>query len=79
MRSGGSGLIAWPPEDILLLKLQWCQLGQGILDRQWIDLVNMIKVQGESLDRDCLERWARTLDVGDLHAKAWSELEGFGQ
>ena len=70
MRIEGSGLIAWPPEDILLLKLQWYQLGQGILDRQWTDLVNMIKVQGESLDHDCLECWAHTLDVGDLHAKA---------
>lgn len=38
------------PEDVVLNKLEWYRLGNEVADRQWLDLVNVIKVQGEALD-----------------------------
>lgn len=37
------------PEDTLLHKLVWYKLGNQISDRQWGDVLGMLKVQGELL------------------------------
>jgi len=58
------------PEDTLLHKLVWYKLGNRISDRQWSDAVGVLKVQGDSLDRVYLERWAAQLDVADLLLRA---------
>ena len=42
------------PEDVILAKLEWSQLGQS--ERQFLDAVNVAKVQGEKLDRSYLEK-----------------------
>jgi hypothetical protein len=41
-----------PPEDILLQKLRWFRLGGEVSDRQWRDVLAIIRVQGPRLDRD---------------------------
>ncbi len=61
------------PEDILLAKLEWYRLGEEISDKQWNDILGVIKVQQDALDRPYLEKWAAELGVGDLLAKAWAE------
>jgi hypothetical protein len=57
-------------EDTLLHKLIWYKLGDQVSDRQWGDVVGVLKVQGDSLDREYLELWARLLDVSDLLSRA---------
>lgn len=53
-------------EDILLRKLQWCRLGREISDRQWNDILGIIKTQTDKLDVDYLKYWAEELQVADL-------------
>ncbi|MGD0654850.1 MAG: hypothetical protein ABSA16_10935 [Thermoguttaceae bacterium] len=63
------------PEDILLAKLEWYRLGDEISDKQWNDILGVMKVQQDALDRDYLEKWAIELGVDDLLHKACKEID----
>ena len=58
------------PEDTLLHKLVWCRLGNEISDRQWGDVLGVLKIQGPRLDLPYLEKWAADLKVLDLLHRA---------
>lgn len=60
-------------EDTVLAKLQWYRKGGEVSDRQWRDLLGVLKVQGKALDGDYLEQWADKLGVKDLLHRAQSE------
>lgn len=49
------------PEDVILSKLEWSKLGAS--ERQFIDALNVAKVQGEKLDRSYLEKWAKEIGI----------------
>ena len=61
------------PEDIILHKLEWYRAGGGVSDRQWHDIVGVLAIQAEQLDREYLAHWATELDVEDLLVRALSE------
>jgi len=58
------------PEDTLLHKLVWYKLGNEISDRQWSDILGVLKVQAGSLDDVYLDRWAPLLDIDHLLSRA---------
>ncbi len=58
------------PEDIILNKLEWYKMGGEVSDRQWNDIIGVLKVQGTALDMNYLQRWAAVLDVTDLLERA---------
>lgn len=58
------------PEDTLLHKLVWYRLGNEVSDRQWADVLGVLKVQGDVLDYEYLDRWAPRLEVADLLSRA---------
>ena len=58
------------PEDTLLHKLVWFRMGGETSDRQWGDILGIVKVQGDRLDQTYLEHWAKTLDVVNLLERA---------
>lgn len=61
------------PEDIVLAKLQWFERGKRISERQWLDIIGVIKVQGENLDFPYLMEWAKKLGLFHLLKKAFNE------
>lgn len=62
-------------EDVILLKLEWFRAGGEVSDRQWGDVIGVIKVSGPTLDRPYLTRWAAELGVGDLLPRAFEAAE----
>ena len=61
------------PEDTVLAKLEWYCKGGGVSDRQWRDLLGVLKVQGPTLDQNYLNEWARKLKVENLLVRALDE------
>jgi hypothetical protein len=57
-------------EDTVLAKLQWYREGGGVSDRQWTDVLGVLKVQGATLDRAYLKEWARDLGLTGLLRRA---------
>ena len=62
-------------EDIILAKLEWYRIGNEISDRQWRDILGILKVQAGRLDLDYLNYWAIELNVADLIQRALKESE----
>jgi len=63
------------PEDVILTKLEWSKLGES--ERQFVDAVNVAKVQKEKLDRSYLKKWAKELGIQKLLQRLFKELSGF--
>lgn len=60
-------------EDIVIRKLDWYRLGGGVSQRQWADVVGVLKLQGSALDRAHLAHWASEIGVTDLLERALAE------
>lgn len=60
-------------EDVVLSKLQWYRASGDASDRQWHDLVGVMKIQGGSLDRSYLQEWATRLGLSPLLERAFAE------
>jgi hypothetical protein len=56
-------------EDTILTKLEWYRLGGESSERQWRDVLGVLKVQGDRLDLAYLRQWAVELKVADLLEK----------
>ena len=56
-------------EDIVLAKLQWYQAGGEISERQWSDIVKVIRATPQ-MDWRYVEEWAPRLQVDRLLARA---------
>lgn len=61
------------PEDIILKKLEWYKAGGKVSERQWNDVVGVLKVQGKALDTSYLKQWAERLGLSKLLEKAVEE------
>jgi hypothetical protein len=57
-------------EDTLLAKLEWYRMGGEVSERQWRDVLGIIKIQAGSLDTDYLFQMAERLKVSDLLDRA---------
>ncbi len=61
-------------EDIILAKLEWFRMGGEVSERQWRDVLGVMKTQGALLDAAYLRHWAAELKVSDLLARAFREV-----
>jgi len=61
-------------EDVVLSKLEWYRLGDEVSDSQWRDVLGVLKVQQDALDREYLNKWAAELRIADLLERAWKEV-----
>lgn len=65
------------PEDTVLAKLDWYRLNGAVSDRQWRDILGVLKIQGERLDIAYLERWAAELQLQRLLQRALGDARSF--
>lgn len=70
---GDAALWIGSSEDQVLRKLAWYRAGGGVSDRQWRDVVGILAVQRERIDRADLERAATELGLADLLTRALRE------
>jgi hypothetical protein len=71
----GRTISVHPPEDILLQKLRWYRDGGETSDRQWRDIVSIVRVQGQRLDRDSRRLTAPILSVTSLLERALEQAD----
>ena len=59
------------PEDIIIHKLQWYKMGGFVSERQWLDIIGVVKVQADLLDKKYLKRWSKKLGLSSLLKEAF--------
>ena len=64
--SEGERLLVKSPEDSILRKLLWYRDGGGVSDKQWRDVVSILRVNPGTLDGPYLDEWAARLRCTDL-------------
>jgi hypothetical protein len=62
------------PEDTVLRKLEWYRSGGEVSDRQWTDVLGILRTQTGTLDQAYLRKWATRLGIGDLLDRAVDEF-----
>lgn len=60
-------------EDVILNKLEWYRIGHQVSERQWNDVLGVLKVQARALDFIYLRHWAQELGIDDLLVRAIEE------
>jgi hypothetical protein len=61
-------------EDTILSKLEWYRMGGETSERQWRDILGVLKTREGELDLEYLEKWSTDLKVADLLERALIEL-----
>lgn len=61
-------------EDTVLQKLVWYRAGDEVSERQWLDVLGVLKHKGAAIDRGYLDRWARELGLVDLLEQAFADV-----
>jgi len=61
------------PEDVILSKLEWYRMGGEVSERQWRDILGVLKTRAGEFDLDYLRKWAIELKVADLLNRALKE------
>jgi hypothetical protein len=61
-------------EDTVLRKLEWFRRGGELSERQWWDVVGVLKVARHA-DREYLRKWAPQLGVADLLDRAFEAAD----
>lgn len=59
------------PEEIILQKLLWSQVSQS--EKQWRDVLGILKLQGQILDYGYLTTWAENLNLVDVFTQVLTQ------
>jgi hypothetical protein len=60
-------------EDLVLSKLRWFRATNETSDRQWNDVLGVLKMQCFDIDIDYMQKWAPEIGVADLLERALDE------
>jgi hypothetical protein len=69
----GESLVIKSPEDSVLRKLLWYRQGAGVSDKQWRDIVSILRVSRDQIDSAYLLDWAQRLVCENLLARAQAD------
>ncbi len=69
----GEMLVIKTPEDSVLRKLVWYRAGGAVSDKQWRDVVSILRVSGEQIDPKYLVEWAARLHCAELLERAQAD------
>jgi hypothetical protein len=61
------------PEDMVLQKLMWYRDGGEVSDRQWGDVIGVLKTQGNRMDLAYLHQWASRKGISEFLKRALAE------
>jgi hypothetical protein len=61
------------PEDVVLSKIEWYEANGRVSERQWGDIVGLLRAHRGALDLPYLRRWADELGVGEILDLALAE------
>jgi hypothetical protein len=75
VRATGEMLFVKTPEDTVLRKLLWFREGGSVSEKQWRDVVEVLRVSGDVIDRTYQESWAMRLALSTLLEKAQEEAK----
>jgi predicted Zn-dependent protease len=64
--STGQGIYLCSPEDTILQKLVWYKMTKGEPQKQWRNLLGVLKLQQENLDFNYLQNWGNNLGLISL-------------
>ena len=67
---GDAQVLAATAEDTIVAKLEWASVGES--ERQLRDVVGILGLSGDRLDRGYIERWVRELGLQEL----WTRVQG---
>jgi hypothetical protein len=70
VRASGERLVVKSAEDTVLRKLLWFRAGGEVSERQWCDVVQVLRVGGNDLEASYLDAWAVRLRIETLLARA---------
>ena len=73
VRPPAGTLVMKSAEDTVLRKLLWYLEGGGVSDRQWRDVIEVLRVSGAVMDRQYLAAWAARLQISELLDRAQAE------
>jgi hypothetical protein len=62
-------------EDTVLHKLRWYKLTGERSDRQWSDVLGVLKTQKQAIDQAYMKHWAEELNLDNLLAQALQEAD----
>lgn len=66
----GVTLSLYAPEDIIVQKLRWYRMGNEVSERQWRDVIGVLRIKRGLLDEAYLDRTAEAFGVRDLLDRA---------
>ncbi len=70
VNSSGQSLVVKAPEDTILRKLLWYRAGGEVSDKQWRDVLSVLRVSASQLDHSYMMSWAQQLGVTELLERA---------
>jgi hypothetical protein len=72
-RSESDAIYLCSPEDTILQKLVWYRMTKNESQRQWRDVLGVLKLQGDRLDFDYLQKWSIELNLRELLKTAYTQ------
>ncbi|HEY4105426.1 MAG TPA: hypothetical protein VGM44_16120 [Polyangiaceae bacterium] len=72
VRASGESLVIKSAEDTVLRKLLWFREGGSVSEKQWRDIVSVLRISQLVIDDAYLDSWAARLDLAQLLTRAKS-------